>query len=177
MKTTSRDLFEILAREHSPSLLVYLKSVVRDHALVDDLYQETMLTAWRSLDHFDRERPFGPWLRGIAAKLVMAHFRKNTRAFVSCDQVILEQIDFRLSQVDRRPGDTFDQRLDDLRECLGRLPAPYRAVIDARYRDDVRGESLAVHLSLSVENVKKRLQRARQRLLECLEGKLATGDA
>lgn len=174
MQTTSKDLFEILAREHAPSLLAYLRSVVRDAALVDDLFQETMLTAWRNIDSFDRTRPFGPWLRGIAGKLVLAHFRRDARRFVYCDDVILHQIDHRLEEIQQRPGDTFDEKLDHLRECLDLLPEPYRRAVDLRYQDGMKGKGLADRLELTLENTKKRLQRARQRLLECLERKLAS---
>jgi RNA polymerase sigma-70 factor (ECF subfamily) len=174
MKTTSKDLFEILAREHGSMLLVYLRSVVRDVSAADDLFQETMLTAWRNIDAFDRTRPFGPWLRGIAAKLVLAHYRKNSRKFVYCDDVVLEQIDQRLESVQQRAGDTFDEKLDDLRKCLDALPSSYRQAVDLRYRDGIKGQRLADRLELSIENVKKRLQRARQRLLECMDRKWAT---
>lgn len=174
MRTTSKDLFEILAREHGPALLVYLRSVVRDSSTVDDLFQETMLTAWRILDEFDRSRPFGPWLRGIAGKLVMAHYRKDARRFVYCDASILEHLDARVEDLHRQTGDTLDEKLDRLRECLEALPTLYRDAVEARYRDGLKGQALASRLRTSFESVKKRLQRGRQRLLECLERKLAT---
>ena len=47
-------------------LTVFLRSRVNDEAAVDDLFQETMLVAWKRLDECDLSRPFGPWLRGIA---------------------------------------------------------------------------------------------------------------
>ena len=76
MDTKARTAFEILARENSRMLMVYLRSLVRDEAAVDDLFQETMVIAWRRIDDFDRSRSFGKWIRGIAGKLVLAHFRK-----------------------------------------------------------------------------------------------------
>lgn len=173
MRTTSKDLFEILAREHAQTLLAYLRSVVRDAASVDDLFQETMLTAWRNLDEFDRTRPFGPWLRGIAGKLVLAHYRKDARRFVYCDAVVLEQLDDRFEALHRQPGDNLDEKLDRLRDCLKILPEPYRRAVELRYKDGLKGKTLADRMGLSVENVKKRLQRGRQRLMECLERKFA----
>jgi len=46
-------------------LTVFLRSRVNDEAAVDDLFQETMLVAWKRLDDCDLSRPFGPWLRGL----------------------------------------------------------------------------------------------------------------
>jgi RNA polymerase sigma-70 factor (ECF subfamily) len=173
MKTTSKDLFEILAREHAPMLLVYLRSVVRDASQVDDLFQETLLTAWKNIDSFDRARPFGPWLRGIAGKLILAHYRRSAKGFVYCDETILEQVGARAEQLQQSPGDSLDEKLERLRECMELLPPGYRQVIDLRYREGLKGQPLADRVALSMENVKKRLQRARQRLLECMDRRLS----
>ena len=42
--------FEILARALVPSLYRYAYWLARDRALSEDLVQETLLRAWRSLD-------------------------------------------------------------------------------------------------------------------------------
>ena len=76
----AKKLFETLVREHAGMLTVYLRSALGDVSDVDDLFQETMVVAWRRLDDFDHTRPFGPWLRGIAKKLLQAHQRKRTGA-------------------------------------------------------------------------------------------------
>ena len=40
-----KDLYEILVREHAEILSVYLRGAVRDPALADDLFQETLIVA------------------------------------------------------------------------------------------------------------------------------------
>ena len=167
------DLFEILIREHADMLAVYLRAVVRDPAAVDDLFQETLIVAWKSLDRFDRERPFAPWLRGIAGKLVMAYRRKFARAPVVCDATILEHLDSRLTALARRPGDTLDEKLDCLRDCLESLPSDYREAVRLRYLEELSSETLADKLQITREAVKKRLQRGRARLVDCFTRKLA----
>ena len=42
-------VFEILVRENAGMLTTYLRAVVWDPAVVDDLFQDTMLVAWRRL--------------------------------------------------------------------------------------------------------------------------------
>lgn len=172
----SKDLFEILVREHAPMLIVYLRSVVSDAAAVDDLFQETMLTAWRTLDRFDRKRPFGPWLRGIAGKLIMAHRRKSADAHLLCDEHVLEHLDGRLAALEQQHGDTFDEKLAALRQCIDAMPDRYREVVRLRYRVELPTEQIAEHLKLTIETVKKRLQRARMRLFDCLSRKLGAAE-
>ncbi len=168
------NLFEILIHEHADMLMMYLRSVVRDAAVVDDLFQETMLTAWNRLDQFDRQRPFGPWLRGIAAKLVLAWSRKSARQPRLCDDETLSHINDRLSQMQRLSGDTLEEKLAALHDCLSHLPDSYRQIIDLRYREERKPADITSLLRLNAETVKKRLQRARAMLLDCLTGKFAT---
>mgnify|MGYP000940886993 CR=1 FL=1 len=54
------------------------------------------------------------------------------------------------------------------------LPEPYRQSIRLRYQQAITGESLAQALAIRMENVKKRLQRARAWLTECMQKKRVT---
>jgi len=81
-------LFEILVREHADMLASFLRSAVADAAAVDDLFQETFLVVWKNLDRYDRGRPFAPWVRGIASRLVMAERRRSYRLRVTTEAEI-----------------------------------------------------------------------------------------
>lgn len=166
-------LFEILVRENADMLTAYIHAVVRDPSAVDDLFQEAMLTAWKRLNDYDKSRPFGPWLRGIAAKLMLAYHRRTVQSNVLCDEQTLEQISARFMELHRQPGDTFEEKLQSLRECIGALPDQYREVIRLRYDEEVTGQQLADQLGMTVETLKKRMQRGRAWLLNCLKRKLA----
>jgi RNA polymerase sigma-70 factor len=170
------ELFEILVRENADMLLAYIRSAVRDASTADDVFQETMLTAWRRLPDYDKSRPFGPWLRGIAARVMMAHRRQRARAFALCDEELLEHLDARCEALQRQPGDTWDDKLDGLRDCIEQLPDLYREVIQLRYAEELSPDALTERLHISGETLKKRLQRGRARLLECLQRKLRWAD-
>ena len=165
-------LFEILAREHAGMLIAYIRTSVSDMAMADDIFQETMLTAWRKLGEYDKQRPFGPWLRGIAAKITLAHFRKSARSGQLCEATTLEYLSDRFQQVSSLQGDTFDEKLDALRNCIEQLPDNYRQPIGLRYQEELSYQEIAHQLEIAVESVKKRLQRAKTRLLACIERKL-----
>lgn len=169
----ARELFEILMREHSQTLLAYIRSAVRDPGLVDDIWQETMIVAWRRLDDFDRSRPFGPWLRGIAARTVMAKLRRHRQLVQVEDLGELDYLSSRFEQVHSLAGDTLDEKLSALRDCVSRLSEDERRCIEGRYQDNLMPAQLSEKLSLQLETVKKRLQRAKQRLQTCIESKLS----
>jgi RNA polymerase sigma-70 factor (ECF subfamily) len=167
----AKKLFEALVREHADMLTVYLRSALGNVPEVDDLFQETMIVAWRRLDDFDHTRPFGPWLRGIAKKLLQTHYRKEMSR--PCTEVTLDRIEARLAQIGNNSGDTWKEKLEVLRGCVRGLPEDYHAVVMRRYFQGQAIQQLAGALGLSTAAVKKRLQRARAWVLECMERKLA----
>lgn len=171
MDEKARKAFEILARENSRMLMVYLRSLVRDEAAIDDLFQESMLVAWRRLDECDLDRPFGPWLRGIAARLVMAHYRKQKQVPVALQDAVLAVVDRHFENISLLAGDTWDDKVAALRECVDALPDRQQNVIRGRYFDGLQMPVLAEQLELTLEACKKRLQRSRAMIAECLRKK------
>jgi RNA polymerase sigma-70 factor (ECF subfamily) len=166
-------VFEILIRENAEMLLAYLRSIVRDKDAVDDLFQESMLVAWRKIEQYDRERPFGAWLRGIARNLALGHFRKRAGHDQPLDSKALEWLESRFAQVNGLGGDTLGEKLSALRDCVEALPEPYRQPVRMRYTDSLPLPEIGKSLQLTAEGLKKRLTRAKLRLAECLERKLA----
>jgi len=172
----SRDLFEILTREHIDSVRAFLMASLRDAVAVEDLVQETFLTAWRILDRYDRQLPFGPWVRGIAGKLVLNHRRKLGRSRVHfCDEELLTRVDGGIDDFQKLSGDTFDDKLDALRDCLSRLTGAQRDSIELHYEHGLHCKEIADKLGIGFEAVKKHLQRGRAQLHRCLQAKIPSG--
>ncbi len=170
-------VFEILMRENAEMLLAFLRSTVRDPHAVDDLFQETMLTAWRRLDDFDREKPFGPWLRGIAGKLTLTYYRNHAGQAVPLDQAALDWLETRFSKLQNLQGDTLAEKLAALRECVDALPDHYRQPVQLRYAESRSLDEVGTTLKIALETLKKRLSRAKGQLADCLERKLATAES
>ena len=152
-------------------LLAYIRSIQSDRTAADDVWQETMLVAWRRIDDYDTTRPFGPWLRGIAQKIVLAKFSKPNRITIS-DAESLEYLSNRFESVHRLNGDTLYEKLDTLRECISKLPEHDRQCIEMRYSQDLKPAELCEQLGVALETIKKRLMRAKQKLIDCMDRKL-----
>jgi RNA polymerase sigma-70 factor len=170
-KKEAKAVFEILVRENQAMLMTYLRAAVRDQSVADDIFQETMLITWQKLDEYDRSRPFGPWLRGIAAKLVMANSRKAKSDIMVLEEETLEYLSQQLQHICERPGDTWDEKIAALTHCIEALSEHHRKAIQLRYFEQTTASQIAAISETSVETVKKRLQRARAELLECLRRK------
>lgn len=105
-----RDLFEILVRDHIDSVRAFLLSSLRDSVAAEDVLQETFLVAWRILDRYDRQLPFGPWVRGIAGKLLLNHRRKLMRTkLYFCDEEALTYLEDSFTGFQSLRADSFDE--------------------------------------------------------------------
>jgi len=173
------DLFEILVREHADTVRAFLLASVRDPSVAEDLLQDTFLTAWRTIDRYDRKLPFGPWVRGIAGNLLLNHRRKVGRSKVYfCDAEALAVLEGGISRFARLRGDTFDEKLDVLRECLGVLSNTQSRAITLHYEHGLHCKEIARRLGIGLEAVKKHLQRGRAVLHRCMTAKIeAAGGA
>ncbi len=163
------EVFEILARQHSDMLVAFLRSLVRRPEIVDDLFQETMMVAWRRLADYDRERDFGPWLRGIAIRVVLHHRRRSRKDFLSCEPNVLEGLEGRMRSLEGVPADSFRAQAERLQQCIERLPERQREAINLSYFRGMLLKQIAESVEASEEAIKKRVQHARRLLADCLQ--------
>lgn len=171
LKIEEKKSFEILVRENSRMLTVFLCSRIKEQAVVDDLFQETMLVAWRRLPDYDLNRPFGPWLRGIAHRVTLAYFRKQSRLPFFMTEKINLLMDKHFNSIDLQSGDNWQDKVDALNECLKGLPEKYRSVINQKYFSHESILSVSEWAGISLEACKKRMQRGRRLLAQCLKTK------
>ncbi|HYD00738.1 MAG TPA: sigma-70 family RNA polymerase sigma factor [Phycisphaerales bacterium] len=173
---SGHEVFEILAREHADMLTAYLRSLIGADPSVDDIFQQAMLVAWRRLGDYDRSRPFGPWLRGIAQRLVLEHHRKGKTRPTTTDPSVLAELDGRFDGVNRLPGDTFRQRSERVVECMKKLPEAMREALELVYARGMLIIAAAQSMGASEEATKKRVQRGRQLLAQCVRSGEVEGE-
>lgn len=163
--------FEILVREHAAMLTAFLRSNVGTDDLVDELFQQTIVAAWQKLSDFDTDRPFAPWLRGIARNQMLMHFRSSGRYKRRLEGLFAQRLEEQFAQIDRQPGDTYAERMTHLRDCIGRLPEQNRDAVDLVYVRDMTRVEAADHVGIEADALRKRLDRGIDLLISCLRRK------
>jgi RNA polymerase sigma-70 factor, ECF subfamily len=166
--------FDILAQEYRPMVLAYLRSLVADPNLAEDLAQETFLAAYQALPTFREDGNFGAWLRGIARNKVLMDRRTTARRRVVADSRVIEGMEEVYGALDRpHPrAETWSLRLAVLRDCIDRLAQGLRSAVEHVYQRRQNLDEAASALGMSYEAVAKRLSRARTLLKECMTSRL-----
>ena len=73
-----RHAFAELVKRHQSAVRACLRKLTAgNHALADDLAQDTFVLAWRNLKSFRQEARFSTWLYRIATNCWLAHARKR----------------------------------------------------------------------------------------------------
>jgi len=171
MSPKASDIFDILIRQHADMLTAFIHSMSFDRSEVDDIFQETIITAWKRIDEFDSTRPFAPWLRGIARNHVLASARKNRRYRTHLHGLLEERIEEQFGRMDRNVGDSFAERMSELEGCIAQLHEDGREAIELVYVCGVDLSLAAQRVGATEETFRKRLYRARLWLADCLKKK------
>jgi RNA polymerase sigma-70 factor (ECF subfamily) len=173
MPAADRAAFAILAREHHRSLLAYGRALAGDDATAADLVQDAFVAAWRNLGRFEVTRDFGAWMRGIVRNKWREHLRRHARE-VDVDDATLEAWEARFSDWDESRRNDRGEMFDALDDCLRRLPDAMREAVRRFYYQNQPGEGIAAALGIDTAALRKRLQRAREALRDCLDRKIQT---
>ena len=72
------DAFGALVIRHAPAARRAATLVLGSPADADDAAQDGFLAAWRSIDRYDRDRPFRPWLLRIVVNAARDFRRRRT---------------------------------------------------------------------------------------------------
>lgn len=161
------DAFGELVRRYQTSVYNVCYRLLGEPAEAEDQAQEAFLRAYRRLASYDAERPFGPWIRRVAANLCLSELQRRRPVEVELD----EEFDEVSADPAAAPEAHSERRARSrqIRLALLALPAHYRAVIELRHYHELSYDAIAAELGLAVGDVRTRLFRARRSLARLLE--------
>ena len=149
--------FAALVRAHQSRVRAFLLRLSSgDHALADDLAQETFLEAFRKLAQYRGEGSFGGWLYRIAYTRFLMDRRARKEA---------------PSEIDPEPSaasEGSDMARLDLERAMARLSAAERASLTLCYALGHSNEEAAAILKMPLGTVKSHILRGREKLQNLL---------
>jgi len=167
-----RHAFAELVKRHQSSVRACLRKLTAgNHALADDLAQDTFVLAWRNLKSFRQEARFSTWLYRIATNCWLAQARKRHEELLGerDDEIGEDEAD----AVAPGFGEGADHAATatmkiDLERAMARLSDAERAAIVQCYHNDLSHEEAAYVLGWPVGTVKTHILRGKQKLKAAL---------
>jgi RNA polymerase sigma-70 factor (ECF subfamily) len=172
-----RELFYQLVRPHERAVYLVAYSVLKNEADAEDVAQEAILKAFRSLSDFRGDSRFQHWLVKIALNEARMRYRKRQGEKLQSlddspedeDYVPLQIADWR-----ELPPEVLDRKevREEIQDAIGRLSDKYREVLVLRDIEEMTIAETAQILDITEATVKVRLFRARLKLRDQLVERL-----
>jgi len=167
-------LYAIVMRRHNQTLYRAARAILRDDSEVEDVLQDTYLSAFRHLGEFQGRARFSTWLVRIAINRALDRRRRRAR-IVPLDAAAQDHLSTEARPSIARAASESPERQSARREvarllesAIDALPEGFRAVYVLREVEQMSTEETAASLELAVNTVKTRLHRARAMLRDWL---------
>ncbi len=141
---------------------------VGDPDEAEEIYQETLVSAWQSFPSFSGRSSLNSWLCGIAKHEISDFYhKKRIKTFLFSRLPFLETL---VSQALGPEEEAIEQEVKaQVVETLQKLTEGYRVVLRLKYIEGCSVAEIAWRLGLSLKAVESRLTRARFAFREAWE--------
>ncbi len=160
------DAFQRFVVPEIPVLLRVARSLTHHDAEAEDLVQDTLLRAYRSIDSFDGRYPRS-WLLTILRNAHINRHRRRRPDLLRDPEAVIDQPS---TDAAYDPVALVDATFDaEVTAALESLAEPFRAVIDLVDIGGLSYAETAARLGIPTGTVMSRLHRARRRVREHLD--------
>lgn len=159
-----KSAISILIERHSKRVLDYIRMMVKNNEIADDIYQETFIKVVRFIDdgRYTDNGKFLSWVLRIAHNQVIDHFRQtkqqNNLSEADAGYDILNTKKFADNTVEDKM--VIQQIENDLRKLVENLPEEQREVVMMRYFGDLSFKEIAEQTNVSINTALGRMRYA-----------------
>ncbi|MFO8081072.1 MAG: sigma-70 family RNA polymerase sigma factor [Armatimonadota bacterium] len=160
------EAFMRLAERYHARLLHYVRRIVGDRGVADDVVQETWVAAYRGLRRLDEPGRLKAWLFGIARNKALNALRKEERSRLDYVE------DEALEAVPDEEDDGLDLRAEQaaqVHRALDRISPAHAEALVLYYVEGLSYEEVADVIGCKVGTVRSRLHYAKRALREAME--------
>lgn len=166
-----REAFREVIVSCEAKVRVVIAAIIPDTNSVDDLAQEVFVTAFAKLKDYEMGTDFEQWLKAIARYLALNERRRWFRQARLRDRFEAEYETALEPLIDAFAQKYDGNLLEALRECIGRLQEPSRAIVNDFYMKELTSEQIGQTFNQQAAWVRLVLFRARAALAACLREK------
>ena len=163
------DAFSTLVQKYQRSVHALAWRKISDFHYAEEITQDTFLQAYKKLSTLKNPHQFAGWLYVIANRLCINWLQRNKSATQSLKDTPMKEIDkltYERYVSEARESEATERRYAIVEKLLERLPESERTVMTLYYLGEMTAKEIGNFLGVSVNTIKSRLRRARERLQE-----------
>jgi len=134
----------------------------------EEVAQDSFLKAYRSLNTFKLKSSFGTWLFRIVYNTAISQLRIKKKGTLSLEDFPADATDFIGNNPSEEEAEK-EYRTALVNFALQKISEDERALISLYYYEELSNEEISDVTGISQSNVKVKLFRARQKMLEIIE--------
>jgi RNA polymerase sigma factor (sigma-70 family) len=139
-----------------------------NHEEAEEIAQDSFLKAYRSLKSFKRKSSFATWLYRIVYNTSISFVRVKKKGVLSLDDFPADVIDFIGSNTSEEDAEK-EYRCALVNFALQKISEEERGLISLYYYEEMSPDEISDVTGISKSNIKVKLFRARQKMLEIIE--------
>ncbi|MDE0085260.1 MAG: RNA polymerase sigma factor, partial [Candidatus Poribacteria bacterium] len=159
--------FNTLVERHQKGVHALIWRKIGDFHYAEELTQDVFLQVYKKLGTLKEHKCFAGWLYVIAHRLTLNWIQRHKPAMQSLEETPLEEIDessYTHYVTLEREADAAEQNSEIVKKLLKRLPESERTVVTLYYLGEMTVREIGNFLGVSVDTIKSRLRRGRERL-------------
>jgi len=159
--------FSALVRKYQKSVHALAWRKVGDFHIAEEIAQDAFLQAYKNLAKLRNPSQFAGWLYVIANNLCKRWHQSNKPAMQSLEATSVAEVErssYKRYISEQREAEAVEHRYEIVKELLETLPESERTVVTLYYLGEMTAKEIGNFLGVSVNTIKSRLRRARERL-------------
>jgi RNA polymerase sigma-70 factor (ECF subfamily) len=139
-----------------------------NHEEAEELAQDSFLKAYRSLTGFKKKSSFATWLYRIVYNTTISHVRIKKKGVLSLEDFPADATDFIGNNTSEEEAEK-EYRSSIVNFALQKINEDERGLISLFYYEELSTDEISEITGISKSNIKVKLFRARQKMLEIIE--------
>ena len=161
--------FSTLVQRYQKGVHAFAWRKIGDFHHAEEITQDTFIQVYKNLATLKNPNHFAGWLYVIANRLCIKWQQKRKMTIQSLEGTSMFKINtssYNRYISEQREAETTEKRLEIVNNLLKKLPESERTVITLYYLGEMTAKEIGKFLGVSINTIKSRLRRARQRLKE-----------
>jgi len=151
------EAYAVLIDRYKNALYHHCFAIVRNEDVAEDIAQDTFITAYYKLRHYNPEYRLSTWLFKISTNKALTWLKKAARETAASDELIAT-----IASPHPRPDQQAETQ--ELHDAVAGLQPKYRSVISLYYWQGLSYQEIATVLAVPTGSVKGWMSRAKQLL-------------